>query len=210
MSSKRQVTLKLTTQKDLIKHESEARTFGELKAELKNVKWDGMRVVERSSKNTLQMDDAILPATDFILFLVPEKVKAGAEKKFDVEKASYNELRSKISFLNKMKGAKLSMDGKVDELRKTLKKYLAKNAEKPEQKKAENQNVPVQEAECDPIEAIENCRKGINEAIDSIIAAYNSKPNTTVQVEDTTEYVVKTSVDDLEDEVEQLKKSLKL
>ena len=38
----------------------------------------------------------------------------------------------------------------------------------------------------------------------------NSKPNTTVQVEDTTEYVVKTSVDDLEDEVEQLKKSLKL
>ena len=48
MSSKRQVTLKLTTQKDLIKHESEARTFGELKAELKNVKWDGMRVVERS------------------------------------------------------------------------------------------------------------------------------------------------------------------
>ena len=68
----REVVLKLTTQKDLIKHQSEARTFGELKKEMRQVKWSGMRVVERSTKATLQMADAVLPQGDFILFLVPE------------------------------------------------------------------------------------------------------------------------------------------
>ena len=75
--SKRKVTLKLTSQKDLVVHESEARTYGDLQKELPNIKWDGMRVVERSSKNTLQADDALLPAGDFLLFVVPEKVKSG-------------------------------------------------------------------------------------------------------------------------------------
>lgn len=199
--SKRTVQLKLTTQKDLVKHETEARTFGELKAEIKNIKWDGMRVVERSTKNTLTLDDAILPATDFILFVVPEKVKAGnSESIIDPKTASYNQLRSHISFLNKMKGAKISMDGGVDKLRKAYQKYLNKAS------KAETATKTA--ANEDVIGTIEECRTKINESIDAIIEA--AKSQATTVVEDTTEYVIKTSVDDLENELEAIKKSLKV
>ena len=184
--SKRNVTLKLTTQKDLINVESDARTFGELKNQLKDVKWDGMRVVERSTKNTLQMDDAVLPATDFVLFLVPEKVKSGAG--IDIDNSSYNDLRSHISMLNRVKNAGLSLDGKVDDLRTSLKKYYGQ--------------IPA-EAE-DQIAIIEECRAKINEAIDAILEVAKTKSV------DKTEYVFKTSVEDLEQEVSEIKTCLKL
>lgn len=184
--SKRNVTLKLTTQKDLIVVESDARTFGELKKQLTNVKWDGMRVVERSTKNTLQMDDAVLPATDFVLFLVPEKVKSGAE--LDIDNSSYNDLRSHISMLNKVKNAELSLDGKVDDLRATLKQYYGQ--------------IPAETE--DQIAVIEECRAKINEAIDAIIE--NAKTNPVEK----TDYVFKTSLKDLEEEVSEIKSCLKL
>jgi len=126
----REVVLKLTTQKDLVKHQSDARTFGELKKELVNIKWSGMRVVERSNKTTLQMDDAVLPQGDFILFLVPEKVKSGSKSEGGlaklskpIDECSYNECRSHMSWLNRNKNAKLNLSGGTDDLRKRLKKY---------------------------------------------------------------------------------------
>jgi hypothetical protein len=198
--SKRQVTLKLTTQKDVIKHESAARTYGELKKELNNIKWSGMRVVERTNKTTLQHSDAVLPATDFVLFLVPEKVKAGLgnkkglKKLKDIDNASYNDARSHISFLNKVKNAGIAMDGGVGELRARLNSYYGKDGEAP---------ATVASA----VEVIEGHRKGINEAIDAIIEAAKAGPEV---VEDTTEYLVKTSVDDLENEIKELKSSLNL
>ena len=187
----RKVTLKLTTQKDLIVVETNARTFGELKKELKNVKWDGMRVVERSTKNTLEMDEAILPATDFVLFLVPEKVKAG---RFDSKSASYNELRSHLAFLNKMKDAKLSLDGKVDELRERVIKYYSED------------NVAEEVETADPILIIEGCREKINDAIDLIIENINKG----VCQEDTEEYIIKLTASDLDTEVNEIKRVLKL
>lgn len=194
-TSKRTVTLKITTQKNLITFESSARTFGELKAERPDIKWDGMRVVERVTKNTLQVDDAILPATEFLLFVVPEKVKSGAESTFDVDKASYNELRSHISFLNKMKDAGLSLDGKIDELRATLNKYYKKAGK------------TVPEGIEALVDKIEESRVSINTAVDSLIEAVK---NGDVSAVDTTEYVIKTSVDDLEKELNEIKTSLKL
>lgn len=188
--SKRKVTLKLTSQKDLIVHESSARTFDELKKELPDVNWKGMRVVERATKNTIQMDDAILPGGDFVLFLVPEKVKAGKglSKLDNLENASYNDLRSHASFLNKMKNAQIFMNGTTDDLRKAIKNYYNKSETNVE--------------ELDPVQVIEDARKKINAAIDTIIE------NATK--EDTTEYVVKTSVQDLENELKDIKNALKL
>lgn len=130
----REVVLKLTTQKDLIKHQSAASTFGELKREMKQVKWSGMRVVERASKATLQMDEAVLPQGDFLLFLVPEKVKSGrktsggaSELSGPIEDCKYNELRSHISWLNREKDAGLPMSGGTADLQKILKKYYKNN-----------------------------------------------------------------------------------
>jgi len=141
----REVVLKLTTQKDLVKHQSAAMTFGELKKEMKQIKWSGMRVVERSTKATLQMDDAVLPQGSFVLFLVPEKVKSGRKtegglEKIDVAEANYNELRSHMSWLNREKGCSLNMSGSTEDLRRRLKDYYRrqkgkKPAAKPAAKK---------------------------------------------------------------------------
>lgn len=201
--SKRTVTLKLTTQKDLVVRESNARTFGELKGELNDIKFDGMRVVERSTKNTLQMDDAVLPATDFVLFLVPEKVKSGGRmKQIDVENASYNELRSQISMLNRVKNAGIDIAGSKESLRNGLRQYL-NGTETPKELKI--QVVPESETETkSPVEIIEDCRADINQAIDKIIEACNATPK------DTTDYVFKTSISDLENEVSMIKSSLNL
>ena len=129
----RKAILKLTTQKDLINHDTNATTFGELKREMKQVKWSGMRVVERSTKTTLQMDDAVLPQGDFVLFLVPEKVKSGKktsggteELSKPIDDCSYNECRSHMSWLNRNKDAGLNMSGGTDDLQKQLKKYYIK------------------------------------------------------------------------------------
>ncbi len=196
--STRSVKLKVTSQKELIKGEVSARTFGELKKEMNNVKWDGMRVVVRETKNTLQDDGALLPAGDFVLFLVPEKVKsglkAGKKKLKDVDKASYNDLRSHASFLNNMKSAGIAMNGGTEELRNAVKAYY-KALETPD--KADD---------VEALAAIETARANINAAIDAIIDAAGKSGN----IEDTTEYVVKVSVDDLDAEYAELKKALKL
>lgn len=200
MSNKRKVTLKLTTQKDLIKHESNARTYGELQSELKDVKFSGMRVVERSTKMTLQHDDAILPAGDFVLFLVPEKVKSGMgnKKLSDVSTAGYNELRSHASHLNKKHGATIPMSGGTEDIRKAVKAYYdTKNPAAPKALSGES---------TDRIAAIEEARTKINEAIDVIIANAGSAK----VVEDATEYLIKVSLDDLEDELKSIKNALKL
>lgn len=199
--SKRSVKLKVTTQKDLITGESSARTFGELKKEMNTVKWSGMRVVVRETKNTLQDDAALLPAGDFVLFLVPEKVKSGAKdkkkklKKIDVETATYNDLRSHASVLNNLKDAKIAMNGGTEDLRKAVKAYYAAL------------ETPSTADDAEALEAIEAARASINAAIDAVIeiAGKGGAP-----VEDTTEYVVKVTVEDLDAEYAQLKKALKL
>lgn len=197
--SKRKVTLKLTTQKDLIKSESSARTYGELKSEMTDVKWDGMRVVVRETKNTLQDDAALLPAGDFVLFLVPEKVKSGGSKDKkglkklkNVATAGYNDLRSHGSYLNNVKKAGLDLNGGVDTLRQTIQNYY------------EGANPASVVNSGGPIAEIEEARAKINAAIDQIIASAG------VSVEDTTDYVVKVSVDDLESEVQEIRKALNL
>ena len=202
MSSKRQVTLKLTTQKELIKHESDARVFGELKKELKNVKWSGMRVVVRSTKNTLQDDNALLPGEDFVLFLVPEKVKSGTAKNKlkNIATASYNDLRSHASHLNKKKDANIPMSGGTEVLRKAVQKYYD------DQNPAKAASAPKEDVGTDRVAAIEEARTKINEAIDVIIA---NAGNPEI-VEDATEYLIKTSVDDLDAEILEVKKALNL
>jgi hypothetical protein len=194
--STRTVKLKVTSQKDVIKAESSARTFGELKKEMKNVKWDGMRVVVRSTKNTLQDDAALLPAGDFLLFLVPEKVKSGGKdgkkKLKDVDGANYNDLRSHASFLNKMKNAGIVMNGGTDALRNAVKAYYAAL------------ETPGKADDNEALAAIEKARGDLNAAIDAIIKVAGTT------VADTTEYIEKISVDDLDKEYAELKKALKL
>ena len=91
----RVLKLKVLTQSELVKVETSARTFGELKKEAVvaalGIDWSSAKLIDRASKASFEVDEAVLPATDAIMFVMPTKSKAGA---------SYQaELRAKIKDL---------------------------------------------------------------------------------------------------------------
>ena len=93
--SVRILKLKVLTQSELVKVETAARTFGELKKEAVvaalGIDWSSAKLIDRASKASFEVDEAVLPATDAIMFVMPTKSKAGA---------SYQaELRAKIKEL---------------------------------------------------------------------------------------------------------------
>ena len=233
----REVILKLTSQKDLIKHQSDAITFGQLKDEMKQVKWDGMRVVERSTKSTLQLDDAILPQGDFILFLVPEKVKSGMTKESggleelsDVENASYNQLRSHMSWLNRNKDAKLDVSGSTEDLKEALLEYKKNPASKTSEKKKDSKKkkkkdsnkvkvshetkketktsneVKVSISE-NSVGIIEGCREVINRTLDNLVeCAIDGISSDGITKQST---ALQYNIEDLEKEIEKIRNALK-
>lgn len=77
----RTLKLKMLTQNDLVKVETAARTFGEFKAEVANlgIDWANVKLIDRASKATYEVDDAVLPSVDAILFVMPTQSKAGAD-----------------------------------------------------------------------------------------------------------------------------------
>lgn len=191
--SKRTVTLKLTTQRDLVKHESSARTFAELKKELSNISFNGMKVIERTKKVTLEADDAVLPATDFMLFLVPQKVKSGAvEHLDDIDAASYNELRSHGSYLNSVKNANLNLSGGTQDLRDTIADYY------------KGQTDEVDES----VVIIEEARASVNQVFDDLIFVLQNRGDDPDVEED--DIVIKTTMQDLDNEIAEIRKQFKL
>lgn len=77
---KRVIKLKLLSQNELVKVETSARTFGEFKAEVANlgIDWTSVKLIDRASKVSYsELDAAVLPATDAIMFVMPTKSKAG-------------------------------------------------------------------------------------------------------------------------------------
>lgn len=59
--------------------ESSAVTWGELKEQLSNedISVSNVKAVENKTNTTLELDDARLPESDFVLMLSPEKTKSG-------------------------------------------------------------------------------------------------------------------------------------
>jgi len=62
-----------------ISFDSNASTWGALKSEIsaQGMSPEGMKAVLRTTKATLEMDDAVLPEGDVTIFLTPGKVKSG-------------------------------------------------------------------------------------------------------------------------------------
>ena len=62
--------------------ESSAVTWGELKEQLSNedISVSNVKAVENKTNTTLELDDAKLPESDFVLMLSPEKTKSGGYK----------------------------------------------------------------------------------------------------------------------------------
>ena len=77
--------------------ETEASTWAELKSILseKNLFSDGMAASVGKTKVSLVLDEAALPAENFILYLTPTKVKAGCDLNF-VTPEEFNEMSTKV------------------------------------------------------------------------------------------------------------------
>lgn len=121
----RKIFFKTTEQTAPIEVEvsDDVTTFGDLRREVANtVNLEGKRVIERNSKNTLEIDDAHLPPGDLFLFVFPKKVKAGA--RIDVEDMDYNELRALGSRLNHEEGANIDLSGRTEQVRERIQIYF--------------------------------------------------------------------------------------
>lgn len=94
--SLRTITIGSTTKSGVRQIQSEAVTWGQLKASL----YDGfgdvgnMRAVIRETRADLVSDDAVLPEEAFTLLLTPKQIKAGA-KDVDVKKI-LNEVKNRF------------------------------------------------------------------------------------------------------------------
>jgi len=80
MTTKRTIKLKLLTQTELVKVETSARTLGELKEEITElgIDWSSSKLIDRASKASFEVDQAVLPEIDSVMFVMPTKSKAGA------------------------------------------------------------------------------------------------------------------------------------
>jgi hypothetical protein len=78
----RTIKLKLLTQQQLEVVETNARTFGELKSELEylGINWNNNKLIDRSTKTTFELDNALLPSGDSIMFQMPTKSESGLSR----------------------------------------------------------------------------------------------------------------------------------
>jgi hypothetical protein len=95
----RKISFKLLTQVQLESIETDARTLGQLKSEINSnrnlsgkIRFGEVQLVDRDTKVTYDsLDDAILPATDCIMFVVPKKTKSGAKP--DLDSMTFTQLK---------------------------------------------------------------------------------------------------------------------
>jgi len=77
----RTLSLKVLTQNSLVKVETDVRTLGEFKKETVvkglEIDWANVKLIDRASKNSYEVEDAVLPSVNAILFIMPTKSKAG-------------------------------------------------------------------------------------------------------------------------------------
>ena len=89
----RTIKVKLTTQANLVSIETAATYLGEFKNEpaVKDlgINWDASKLIDKGSKNTLELDETLLPAGDAIFFVFPTKTNSGV----DYSTMKFGELR---------------------------------------------------------------------------------------------------------------------
>lgn len=106
------IKLKLLTQEQLVSIQTEARTFGEFKKEEAvqklEIDWSAAKLIDRATKTSLELDEAVLPEVDSsIMFVMPTKTKSGAD-------LSYKEAKEQVkNLVDSGKIGKVSWVGKT-------------------------------------------------------------------------------------------------
>lgn len=131
--------------------ESEAVTFSQLKKQLSEIPWDSMQTTIRETLCTLDLDDALLPESDFAVILNKKEQKGGATKK-EIAKGPYadknfNELRRICKSRENIKSSTSGSYGTAEDMRKALEADDKKQAKKVGKSVAKStKELPVEEA----------------------------------------------------------------
>lgn len=128
----RKIKVKSPDRSDLVVFETNAVTKSDLLAQLSNVgiSTNNINLVDYHSDVTYELDQAVLPAIDCLLLIVPTKTSQGALD-YTIEELSemgYNELRSYGSKLNKA-GTKIDLSGKRGDILERLIAYTYETKE---------------------------------------------------------------------------------
>lgn len=199
----RKIKFKLLTQTELVVVETAARTFGELRTEVAanpalkdKITFGKNQFIERETKVSYgAIDEAILPATDCIMFVSPLETKLGALPSVsELQEMGYNELRSVGSKLNKDADAKIDLTGKRDDILDRLIEYV--NAVQ----------APVENGADKAVEAIHSAVGTIKEATE-VLKNAATKASVARPVVDNAAY--KVTFDELEEEAKKLNAALK-
>jgi superfamily II DNA or RNA helicase len=79
--STRVIKLKLLDREELVPIQTAARTLGEFKKEESvielEIDWNSVKLIDRPTKSTFELDEAVLPIVDVIMFITPLRTKAG-------------------------------------------------------------------------------------------------------------------------------------
>jgi hypothetical protein len=179
------------TSSQVVTIESDVRTFGEFKVlpeiEDLGIDWKNCKLIDRATKATFELDDAVLPAVNCILFQTITKSKAG----MDWTEASYSECKEEMKCL-KEEGVKIPFNythASTDTLREFLSDYY-------------EEDFDVEITEKDSIETIIS-------TIENLLSILKVKVNSMLDLEDFDNIVDFVTVDDLEDEFEEIQQQLK-
>jgi hypothetical protein len=113
MQTTRKITVFNTQSNTPSEFMSDAVTYGEIKNQISSV--NGMKVVIRETKVTLEDDGAILPSGDFTIFLFPEKVKSGiSADEYSVEDSELAQMLADIA--NNQQRAISILDSKIEQV----------------------------------------------------------------------------------------------
>ena len=125
--STRTIKLKVLTQSALVVIETGVRTLGEFKAlpevQALDLKWNQIKLIDRATKNSIELDSSLLPAIDCIIFVSATKTDSGM--------CSRSELYSKIADLKNL-GVEVPFNvtrTKTSELESFIEKHSACNVD---------------------------------------------------------------------------------
>ena len=191
--STRTIKLKVLTSTQVVTIETGIRTFGEFKAlpqvEELGIDWSSCKVIDRATKASFELDEAVLPAINCILFQTITKSKAG----MDWATADYQECKEEIKAL-KEEGVKIPFNythASTDTLREFLSDFYAEEEDL------------VDITEKDDVETI-------IATIENLLEILKVKASFLSDTEDAEELVDAVTVDDLEDEFAEICKQLEV
>ena len=136
--SKRNIVIFFNSEGKEFTYETAAKTFGELKEQVRDYDLSAKRVVDSVSRVTFEADEAVLPEGDCVFYAYNRKSKAGARtavpkqfKKITPDKLHTFPLdtrRKFASYLNKTYGADIEARQATEPLSKALRKWMLKNS----------------------------------------------------------------------------------